>query len=85
MSSLCLMRVPTVSQRHKENPLVRMVLDRGRAMTEVSAQVTAPGTQMDRLLLLSLLSGQPRRWARDWRNKVGGMMPQWGENGERGL
>ncbi|KAI4803985.1 hypothetical protein KUCAC02_025630, partial [Chaenocephalus aceratus] len=23
-----------------------------------------------------LLSGQPRRRARDWRNKVGGMMPQ---------
>lgn len=39
---------------------------------------------MDRLLLLSPLSGQPRHWAQDWRNKVGGIVLQWEEKGVRG-
>lgn len=37
------------------------------------------GTQMDRLLPLLCYRDGPEAGARDWRNKVGGMMPRWGE------
>ncbi|CAL8296156.1 unnamed protein product [Arctogadus glacialis] len=29
------------------------------------------------------LQRRPRHWGRDWRNKVGGMAPQWGGDGTR--